>query len=176
MGTALLTPTSIKAPLRGCGYRPDLLQTDFLLGEGQTIPLVAFAQSPADSRSACVAVLSETSGPRSAVEACRPLGAPLVFVCFQDTLQWWKQGAQSPEYRESIPANNVERFNGGSKGLSLRNTGRAFPQTTLSDSLRTTSGLSNLTRSTVQKLGGVSDRSTNSASSPSDSSCSLRSR
>jgi hypothetical protein len=33
-----------------------------------------------------------------------------VFVCFQDTLQWWKQGAQSPEYRESIPANNVERF------------------------------------------------------------------
>jgi len=34
----------------------------------------------------------------------------LVFVCFQDTLQWWKQGAQSPEYRESIPANNVERF------------------------------------------------------------------
>src|ERR1035437_6109149 len=110
MGTALLTPTSIKAPLRGCGYRPDLLQTDFLLGEGQTIPLVAFAQSPADSRSACVAVLSETSGPRSAVEACRPLGAPLVFVCFQDTLQWWKQGAQSAEFRESIPASNVDRF------------------------------------------------------------------
>ena len=110
MGTALLTPTSIKAPLRGCGYRSDLLRTDFLLGEGQTIPLVAFAQSPADSRSACVAVLSETSGPSSAVEACRPLGAPLVFVCFQDTLQWWKQGAQSPEYRESVPAINVGRF------------------------------------------------------------------
>jgi len=110
MGAPLLTPTSIKAPLRDCGYRPDLLRSDFLLGEGQTIPLVAFAQSPADSRSACVAVLSETSGPRSAVEACRPLGAPLVFVCFQDTLQWWKQGAQSPEFRESIPANNVERF------------------------------------------------------------------
>jgi len=87
-----------------------LLRTDFLLGEGQSIPLVGFAQSPADSRSACVAVLSETSAPRSAVEACRPLGAPLVFVCFQDTLQWWKQGAQSPEYRESIPANNIERF------------------------------------------------------------------
>jgi hypothetical protein len=34
----------------------------------------------------------------------------LVFVCFQDTLQWWKQGAQSPEYRESVPAINVERF------------------------------------------------------------------
>jgi hypothetical protein len=106
----LLTPSSIKAPLRDCGYRPDLLWTDFLFGEGQTAPLVAFAQAPADSRSACVAVLSETSGPRAAVEACRPLGTPLVFVCFQDTLQWWKQGARSPEYRESIPADNVERF------------------------------------------------------------------
>ena len=55
-------------------------------------------------------MLSNTTGPRSAVEACRPLGTPLVFVCFEDTLQWWKQGARSPEYRETIPAGNVERF------------------------------------------------------------------
>lgn len=48
--------------------------------------------------------------PHLAVDACRPLGAPLVFVCFQDTLQWWKQGARSAHYLESIPANNVERF------------------------------------------------------------------
>jgi hypothetical protein len=110
MGAALLTPSSIRAPLSECGYRPDLLRTDFPFGEGQTVPLVAFAQAPADSRSACVAVLSETSGPHAAVEACRPLGTPLVFVCFQDTLQWWKQGTLSPEYRESIPANSVARF------------------------------------------------------------------
>jgi hypothetical protein len=116
MGAALLTPSSIKAPLRECGYRPDLLWTDFQFGDGQTVPLVAFAQSPADSRSASVAVLSETSGPRAAVEACRPLGTPLVFVCFQDTLQWWKQGARSAEYQESIPANNIGRFFEGHVG------------------------------------------------------------
>jgi len=57
-----------------------------------------------------VAVLSAATGPHLVVDACRPLGAPLVFVCFQDTLQWWKQGASSAEYLESIPANNVERF------------------------------------------------------------------
>jgi hypothetical protein len=34
----------------------------------------------------------------------------VVFVCFQDTLQWWKQGFSSAEYLESIPANNVEQF------------------------------------------------------------------
>ena len=83
IGAAVLTPSSVKAPLRECGYRTDLLRTDFLFGADQTVPLVAFAQPPTDSRSACVAVLSETSGPRAAVEACRPLGTPLVFVCFQ---------------------------------------------------------------------------------------------
>jgi hypothetical protein len=57
-----------------------------------------------------VAVLSATNGPRSAVEACWPIGAPLVFVCSQNTLQWWKQGAKSAEFRESIPANEVELF------------------------------------------------------------------
>ena len=44
------------------------------------------------------------------MEACRPLGTPVVFVCFQDTLQWWKQGASAAELLESIPANDVERF------------------------------------------------------------------
>lgn len=110
MGAVLLTPGSINAPLRECGYRPDLLRADFLFGHDQAAPLVAFAQAPADSRSACVAVLSATSGPRAVVEACRPLGAPVVFVCFKDTLQWWKQGARAAELLESIPANDVERF------------------------------------------------------------------
>ena len=82
MGAVLLTPSSINGPLRECGYRPDLLRADFLFGHDQAAPLVAFAQAPADSRSACVAVLSATSGPRAVVEACRPLGAPVVFVLF----------------------------------------------------------------------------------------------
>lgn len=57
-----------------------------------------------------MAVLAAATGPRLAVEGCRPLGAPLVFVCFENALQWWKQGAQSAEYLDSIPANQVERF------------------------------------------------------------------
>ena len=34
----------------------------------------------------------------------------MVFVCIENTLQWWKQGAQSAEYLDSIPANQIERF------------------------------------------------------------------
>jgi hypothetical protein len=31
-------------------------------------------------------------------------------VCFQDTLQWWKQGVTSAEFLKSIPANEVPQF------------------------------------------------------------------
>jgi hypothetical protein len=113
MGAALLTPSSIEPSLRDCGYRPDLLRTDFSFGDHLTVPLVGFAQPPVDSRSACVAVTSETRNipdPRFAVEACRVVGAPVVFVCLHDTLQWWKQGATFAEHLESVPADNVERF------------------------------------------------------------------
>jgi hypothetical protein len=63
-----------------------------------------------DSRSACVAVLTANGEPRVAVEACKPLGAPVVFVCFHDTLQWWKQGATSAEWIESILFDRVDSF------------------------------------------------------------------
>ena len=71
---------------------------------------MGFAQQPLDSRSACVAVLAPNGEPRVAVEACRPLGAPVVFVCFHETVQWWKQGAASAEWIESIPSDRVDGF------------------------------------------------------------------
>jgi hypothetical protein len=110
IGAVTLSPDSLKGSLQACGYQSELLRSDFVFGENQIVPLVGFAQPPADSRSACLAVLLPTTAPRAAVEACRPLGAPLVFVCSQDALQWWKQGATSAEYLESIPTGNVEQF------------------------------------------------------------------
>jgi hypothetical protein len=65
---------------------------------------------PMDSRSACVAVLTTNSEPRKAVEACRALGTPIVFVIFHDTLQWWKQGATTAEWIESIRSDQVDNF------------------------------------------------------------------
>ncbi len=93
-----------------CGYRPDLLRSDFKFGSGQTTPIVGFAQAPTDSRSACIAVTSSTSDPRFAAEQCRALGAPIVFVCAGNMLQWWKQGSKSPEFLEGIPSADVAQF------------------------------------------------------------------
>ena len=105
-----IQPQAIKASLIACGYRPDLLRADFPYGRGQTAPIVGFAQAPTDSRSACIAVTSAARDPRMAAEDCRPLGAPIVFVCAGNMLQWWKQGSKSPEFLESIPGTDVEQF------------------------------------------------------------------
>ncbi|HEY3937915.1 MAG TPA: N-6 DNA methylase [Bryobacteraceae bacterium] len=106
----MLTPQLVKAHLRACGYRPDLLKADFSYGENRVIPIVAFAQQPADARSACAAVLSGEAAPRLAVEACKPLGAPVVFVCYEDSLQWWKQGTQGAEQLQTVQSKDVEAF------------------------------------------------------------------
>ena len=106
----LLQPEALRSPLRACGYRRDLLRANFASGDATAVPLVGFAQLPTDARSACVAVLGEHGDARAAVEACRPLGAPLIFVCHENTLQWWKQGTRSAEWLRTISANDVDRF------------------------------------------------------------------
>lgn len=109
MATAL-QPATIKAPLLACGYRSDLLRADFQFGSNQIAPIVGFAQAPTDSRSACVVVTSAGRDPHLAAEGCRALGAPVVFVCAGDALQWWKQGSKSPEFLESIPGQDINNF------------------------------------------------------------------
>ena len=109
MATAL-QPATIKAPLLACGYRSDLLRADFQFGSNQIAPIVGFAQAPTDSRSACVVVTSAGRDPHLAAEGCRALGAPVVFVCAGEVLQWWKQGSKSPEFLESIPGPDINSF------------------------------------------------------------------
>jgi N-6 DNA Methylase len=87
-----------------------LLRPDFRIGNSTPIPLVAFAQVPMDSRSACIAVLATNHDPRTSVEQCKSLGAPIVLVCARDTLQWWKQGSEAAEWIESVPSDRLERF------------------------------------------------------------------
>ncbi len=96
--------------LQRCGYGGDLLRANYRFGEGQEVAFVGFAHSPADARSACVIALDVESDPRATVFLCRSLGAPIVFVCWQGNLQWWKQGTHSPELIHTIPRAEVARF------------------------------------------------------------------
>ncbi len=103
--------SSIKTKLLGCGYRADWLRSDYQFSDNLTIkPMVGFAQLPFDARSSCVAVLESQGDPRSEVEQCRPTGAPLVFVCAGDSLQWWRQGVDGPHWVDSVNENRLNDF------------------------------------------------------------------
>jgi hypothetical protein len=72
--------------------------------------LAAFAQYPADARSACVAVIEAPGDPAFEISAYRELGAPIVFVPREDHLQWWTQGVRKPEFRASIKRSELPSF------------------------------------------------------------------
>lgn len=103
--------STIKSKLIDCGYRPDWLRHDYRFSDYQTVkPLVGFAHLPFDARSSCIAVLESEGDPRREVEQCRATGAPLVFVCTDNSLLWWTQGVNNAQFKESIREDRVEQF------------------------------------------------------------------
>lgn len=107
-----LRTRALRPYLRRCGYLADNL-VDGLLSDGLPDSLAAFSQRPFDSRSACVLAWDEPGdglmGNRLA--QARQTGAPVLLVCADDQLHWWKQGAggEPTEYL-SVPATQLEGF------------------------------------------------------------------
>jgi len=104
-----LTPASLLPHLKRCRYDDALLEQDYDFGSGRA-PVAAFADTPHDVRSVCVAVVDAVNDPEAAVAATRPLGAPVVFACHANTVQWWKQTTATPEFRERIDSSRVREF------------------------------------------------------------------
>ena len=110
MTTTALSSRKLKPLLHQCGYAGPLLQEQVPVEGGRTVPLVGFAHSPFDARSACIAVIEGNGDSRAAVTYYRHLGAPIVFVVRPDYLEWWKQGRHQPEQIQSVPAARVQGF------------------------------------------------------------------
>ena len=106
---ALLTPLSLIPHLQRCGYRDALLAHPYDFGSG-TVPVAAFADTPHDSRSACVAVIETGQNPEEDVIAIRPLGTPVVLACYNGSLQWWKQTTGTPVLHEKLDSAQLQRF------------------------------------------------------------------
>jgi len=104
-----LTPATLVPHLERCGYDNALVEQDYNFGSGRA-PVAAFANTPHDVRSICIAVVEGASDPKAAVLAARPLGAPVVFACHANTVQWWKQTTGTPELRKSINSSHVHGF------------------------------------------------------------------
>lgn len=109
MPASALTPASLLPHLKRCRYDDALLEQDYNFGSGRA-PVAAFADTPHDVRSVCIAVVDAANDPAAAVAATKPLGAPVVFACHANTVQWWKQTTATPEFREGIDSSRVREF------------------------------------------------------------------
>jgi type I restriction-modification system DNA methylase subunit len=101
---------NLRPYLRDCGYSASQMVTNVEVAQGRRIPLAAFAQSPHDSRSACIAVIDGLSDPEAAVVGCRGLGAPIVFTYLPDQWQFWKQSAPRPQFLRRILEGELPNF------------------------------------------------------------------
>ena len=104
-----MTAASLVPHLKRCLYHDALLELDYDFGSGR-VPVAAFAGTPHDSRSICIAAIDAPSDPKEAVNSTKPLGAPVVFACHGSQLQWWKQTTGAPELLESVDSGRVWGF------------------------------------------------------------------
>src|SRR6266436_2039317 len=100
----------LRPHILSCDYDESQLAHDVEIDFGKPIPLIAFAHSPHDSRSSCLAVIDNVTDPGNDVARAKPIGAPLVFAPFNEQWQLWKQGADKPRLMESIAPANLENF------------------------------------------------------------------
>jgi len=107
--SSALTPASLEPHLRRCRYDDALMARGYDFGSGR-VPLAAFADTPHDTRSICIAAIDAPSDPEAAVVATRPLGAPVVFACCGNKLQWWKQTTGMPWLIECIDRRKIGGF------------------------------------------------------------------
>lgn len=86
---------ALKPLLEECGYSGTRLASGYSVGDTK-FPLIGFAGKPWDRRSACIAVVDANGDPSAAATSCRVLGAPIVWVRHDGTVDWWVQRASAP--------------------------------------------------------------------------------
>jgi hypothetical protein len=104
--TEKISPRDLKPHLHRCGYDDERVVEKYRFN-GSSVPLACFSSRPHDTRSACIAVIDEGPNVELEVAAVRETGAPIVLVCGESRLEWWKQTVTSPLRMASVPTANV---------------------------------------------------------------------
>lgn len=106
----------VQTNLKHCGYSSRLLEPDYFYEDGMgahTVPLAGFASPIHDSRTSCISVITFDGlgevRPEQ-VNEYRGGGTPVVFVCCQQTVQWWSIGTEGAKHQETISNNKLDDF------------------------------------------------------------------
>lgn len=108
-----ITSSGLRPYLQRCGYQKELIQTNFPF-QRLSVPLAAFADRTYDARSACIAVIDAPSSDASVLkfssEKYRDLGAPVLFICCGNELNWCNITTQGVQFQEKIASKHVSGF------------------------------------------------------------------
>jgi len=78
------------------------------------VPIAGFAYPSHDARDACIAAIDgdllEEPTFESMANECRDIGAPLLFFCCREELQWWTLKSSGVVREDTIPAAKVSSF------------------------------------------------------------------
>lgn len=106
----------IQTNLQRCGYSDQLLRRDYFYEDGMgkhIVPVAGFASPVHDSRTSCISVIGcEGLGDVTPeyVNQYRGLGAPVVFVCCDGTVQWWGVRRTGAEHERTILKKELDGF------------------------------------------------------------------
>ena len=106
----------IKQQLHACGYSDDFLREDYRYEDSDgahEVPLACFSSSVYDLRTSCISVLcgeDTQEVTENFVYSYRGIGAPVVFVCERNTIQWWEIRTTGAVYKKTISESEIPSF------------------------------------------------------------------
>ena len=86
---------ALKPLLAECGYTGTRLKEGYVFG-AITAEYVGFATKPWDFDSACIAVMAGNGNSEATARSCREMGAPIIWVSNNGTVDWWTQHGAGP--------------------------------------------------------------------------------
>lgn len=98
---------SLKPLLEECGYTGTRLQQGYAFAH-TTAAYVGFAMKPWDFDSACIAVMVGNGDSQATARSCREMGAPIIWVSNNGTVDWWMQHSAGPSLFASAPHQEFE--------------------------------------------------------------------
>lgn len=106
----------IKRNLERCGYSNRLLRMDYVYADNMgshTVPLVGFASPVHDFRTSCISVIKcqdlvEVRAEQ--VNEYRGLGAPVVFVCCNGTMQLWTISREGAVWEDTFANDQLDNL------------------------------------------------------------------
>ena len=108
--------SEVKRNLKRCGYSDPLLHAGYFYEDGlgqHTVPLAGFASSVHDARTSCISVITSENFAKvrpEYVNKYRGLGAPVVFVCCEETTQWWSIRREIADWKGTFTKGQLDDF------------------------------------------------------------------